>query len=324
MRLTIACAAYDRTQPLIDGRVKVQGCEARVLVLDHEDMFVRALVHAEFDATELSFGRFALNVARGSSPYVALPVFLSRVFRHSAIYVRGDRGIVHPVDLRGRLIGVRDYSNTASVVARGMLEDEYGVRASQMRWLVGDVDHPERAHIQPPDLADGFDVRVAEDGALLSDLLAQGAIDGLVDFQPPRSFVTGAPHVVRLFPDYEQAERAYFAHTGIFPIMHVLVVRRTIAEREPEVVKRLYRAFCDARDVALRDLWSPAAPKISLPWISEEYRRTVALMGPDFWPYGIAASRPAIECVPRYLAAQGLTARPPRVEELFAGCLLDT
>jgi len=323
MRLTIACADYDRTRPLIAGRVKVEGCNADVLCLDHEEMFTRALTSAEFDASELSFGRFALNVARGTTPYIGLPVFLSRAFRHSAIYIRNDRRIAVPTDLRGKTIGVRDYSNTASVVARGMIEDEYGVRASEIRWIVGDVDHAERAEIRLPPMADGFDVRVAGTGRLLSDMLASGELDGLIDFQPPRCYLEDS-QIARLFPDHERDERAYFARTRIFPIMHLVVLRRDLAERDPALAMNLYRAFDEARRTAMGDLWSPAALKISLPWISEEYRRTVELMGDDFWSYGVSANRSAIECIPRYIHSQGLATRRLAIEELFDASALAT
>ena len=324
MRLTIAVADYDRTRPIIDGRVRIGGCDATVDCLGHEEMFVRALTSAEFDATELSYSRFALNIARATTPYIGIPVFLSRAFRHSAIYIRNDRGINEPLDLRGKTVGVRDYSNTASLVARGMLEDSYGVRSSDMRWIVGDVDHPERATISLPELAEGFDVRTAPRGRLLSDMLAEGELDGLIDFQPPRCFVEGSSVVGRLFPDHERAERDYFLRSSIFPIMHVLVLRRQIAEGAPWVAESLYRAFAQAKEIATADLWSPGALKISLPWISEEYQRTVDLMGSDYWPYGVSANRAALESIPRYLHAQGLTARRLTVGELFARSVMAT
>ena len=324
MRLTVACADYDRTRPIIDGRVPIEGCDTSIHCLDHEDMFVRALTSAEFDVTELSFSRFALNTARGTTPYIGLPVFLSRIFRHSAVYIRTDRGIREPGDLRGKSIGVRDYANTASLVARGILEDDYGLSAREVRWIVGDIDHAERDEIRLPELAPGFDVHVAPAGRLLSEMLADGEIDGLIDFQPPRCFVEGNAAVGRLFPDHQSAERDYFGRSGIFPIMHVLVLRREIAEREGWVAESLYRAFAKAKDMAVADLWSPGALKISLPWVSEEYRRTVDLMGGDFWPYGIAANRTAIESIARYIHSQGLAPRRLGIEELFAQSVLTT
>ncbi len=284
-------------------------------------MFARAFTSADFDVTELSFSRYIANTARGTSPYIGIPVFTSRVFRHSAIYIRTDRGIARPEDLRGRRAGVREYANTASLVARGMLEDEYGVRAGDLHWRVGDVDHAERENITVPELPSGFDVQVVGAGSLLSDMLAAGELDLLVDYQPPRCFSENQA-IARLFPDHEAAERDYFARTGIFPIMHLIGIRRSIVEREPWVAVSLLRAFTEAKDAAIADLWSPGALKISLPWVSEEFARTRHLMGADFWPYGIAANRAAIESLTRYAHAQGLTRRRVAIEELFAGPVL--
>lgn len=324
LKLTIACSGYDRTRALLGGAIGIAGVAAEMACLEAEDMFVRAFTIAEFDVTELSFSRLVLNLAAGRSAYIGLPVFPSRVFRHSAIYIRTDRGISVPGDLKGRTLGVRNYANTASLVARGMLEDEYGVSARDIAWRVGDVDHAERARIDLPDLSAGFDVRAVAPGRLLSDMLAAGEIDGLIDYQPPRCFVDGRADVARLFPDHAAAERAYFKRTGIFPIMHVIGIRRTIVEREGWVAASLYKAFSAAKAVAVADLWSPGALKISLPWVSEEYTRTVDLMGPDFWPYGVAANRAAIESIARYCHAQGLAARRLALEEIFAAPVLAT
>jgi 4,5-dihydroxyphthalate decarboxylase len=281
-------------------------------------MFARAFTSADFDVTELSFSRHIANAARGTSPYVGIPVFTSRVFRHSAIYIRTDRGITKPEDLRRRGAGVREYANTASLVARGMLEDEYGVRAHDLQWRVGDVDHSERAHIKVPTLPDEFDVQVAGEGRLLSEILVAGELDLLVDYQPPRCFNDNHPLIARLFPDHEAAERDYFARTGMFPIMHLIEIRRGIVEREPWVAASLLQAFTEAKDAAVADLWSPGALKISLPWVSEELTRTRDLMGGDFWPYGIEPNRAAIESLTRYAHAQGLTQRQLTIAELFA------
>jgi 4,5-dihydroxyphthalate decarboxylase len=322
--LTIACSDYDRTRALIDGRIRVEGYDAAFTCLPHEDMFVRAFTTADFDVSELSFSRFVLNVARGSSGYIGIPVFLSRLFRHSAIYIRTDRDIRAPSDLKGRAIGVRDYANTASLVARGMLDDEDGVSARDIRWRVGDVDHVERKQIRLPELPPGFDVEAVPADCLLSDMLAGGEIDGLIDYQPPRCFMEHHAQVGRLFPDHVSAEREYFRRTGIFPIMHVVGIKRGVAAADAKLAPALYRAFCAAKTAAVADLWSPGALKISLPWLSEEYRRTVELMGDDFWPYGIASNRPAIESILRYAHRQGLTTRQLRIEDVFSDTLLAT
>jgi 4,5-dihydroxyphthalate decarboxylase len=314
---TVAFSPADRTRPLIDGRVRIDGYATEILALDHEDMFVRALTKAEFDAVELSYCRYTIDVAKGVSAYTALPVFPSRMFRHSAIYIRNDRGIASPADLRGKVFGVRNYANTASLVARGMLEDEYGVKAHEMIWRVGDIDHKERSRIDVPPLPARYDVRAVADGKLLSDMLVAGEIDGLFDYQPPRCFVEKYPQIARLFPDYPTMERDYFKRTGIFPIMHVLAVKRTLAEDKPDFVRALYEAFVEAKRLAIVDLYSPGALAITLPWVTEAYADTVALMGNNFWPYGIEDNRAAISAVPRYVHAQGLATRELTSDELF-------
>jgi 4,5-dihydroxyphthalate decarboxylase len=322
LSLSLVCANYDRTRPILDGRVKIDGVSPVLDCLDHEDMFVRALTTAEFDVTELSFGRHVRSVALGQAAYVGIPVFLSRTFRHSAIYVRPDRGIGRPDDLRGRRFGVREYGNTATLTARGLLADEHGVGAHEIAWVMGDVDHRERDRVQLPALADGIALAAAP--RLLSDMLADGEIDGLIDYQPPRCFVAGHPQVRRLFPDHQRVEHDYYRRTGLFPIMHLLGLRRSLAEANPWLPNALFDAFTEAKRIAMADLYAPGAPKITLPWITEEYQRTVALMGHDFWPYGIAANRTAIAAMCRYVQAQGLVLRAPAIETLFAFSLLQT
>jgi 4,5-dihydroxyphthalate decarboxylase len=314
---TLAFSPSDRTRPLIDGRVRIESYPTDVFALDHEDMFVRALTKAEFDAVELSYCRYTIDVAKGMSVYTALPVFPSRMFRHSAIYIRADRDIASPADLRGKVFGVRNYANTASLVARGMLEDEYGVKAHEMIWRVGDIDRRERTRIDVPPLPAHYDVRPVTDGRLLSDMLAAGEIDGLFDYQPPRCFIENHPQIARLFPDYLTMERDYFRRTGIFPIMHVLAIKRKLAEEHPDFVRVLYDAFVEAKRLAIADLYSPGALAITLPWVTEAYADTVALMGNDFWPYGIEGNRAAISAVPRYVHAQGLATRQMTSDELF-------
>jgi 4,5-dihydroxyphthalate decarboxylase len=198
-----------------------------------------------------------------------------------------------------------------------MLEDEYGVKAQEMIWRVGDIDHKERSRIDVPPLPARYDVRAVADGKLLSDMLVAGEIDGLFDYQPPRCFVEKHPQIARLFPDYPTMERDYFKRTGIFPIMHVLAVKRTLAEDKPDFVRALYEAFVEAKRLAIADLYSPGALAITLPWVTEAYVDTVALMGNDFWPYGIENNRAAISAVPRYVHAQGLATRQLASEELF-------
>jgi 4,5-dihydroxyphthalate decarboxylase len=287
-------------------------------------MFVRALTTAEFDVTEMSFARFILNTALGTTPYIGIPIFPSRTFRHSAIYIRTDRGINKPADLRGRTIGVREYANTASLVARGMLFDEYGLDPRSVHWRVGDVDHIERVNIKIPSLPAEFDVKAVPSGNLLNSMLKSGEIDALIDFQPPACFVESAPCIGRLFPDYFSAERDYFTRMRIFPIMHLMVIRKTIASQHPALALNILRAFDTAKAISISDLNVPGAPKISLPWVSEYYADAIARMGEDFWPYGLKPNVETLQTFLRYHHEQGLSKRLVKPEELFAPETLET
>jgi 4,5-dihydroxyphthalate decarboxylase len=316
LKLTVTCGDFDRTRRLMDGRVQIEGVDVEIVAGASEAMFSRAFADAPYDVSELSFSNFMYHTRKGSCAYVGLPVFPSRAFRHSTIYVRTDR--VHgPADLKGKRVGVREYSNTASLVARGMLQDDHGVLATDISWVVGDIDRPERPTITVPSLPSGFDVQPAAGHRLLSDMLVSGDLDAIVAYDPPRCFLEGVPGVARLFTDHVAAERSYFAKTGIFPIMHLMGLRGSIAEREPWVAESLYRAFNEAKNLALADLAMTSILPVSLPWCREEFVGTRELMGPDFWPYGIAHNRATIESLTRYSHAQGITNPRLTIEELF-------
>jgi 4,5-dihydroxyphthalate decarboxylase len=316
LKLTVICGDFDRTRRLMDGRVGIEGVDAEIVAGASEAMFSRAFADAPYDVSELSFSNFMYHTRKGSCAYVGLPIFPSRAFRHSTIYVRTDR-VQSPADLQGKRVGVREYSNTASLVARGVLQDDHGVLATDISWIVGDIDQPERAEIIVPPLPARFDVQPVAGRRLLSDMLASGDLDAIVAYDPPRCFLEKAPGVARLFPDHVAAERGYFAKTGIFPIMHLMGLRRTIADREPWVADSLYRAFNEAKSLALADLALTSILPVSLPWCREEFVATRDLMGADFWPYGIAPNRAAIESLTRYSHAQGITDPRLTVEELF-------
>lgn len=317
IRLSLVCSACDRTQRIIDGRIRIAGTETTVAALPAEEMFARAFDHAEFDVTELSFSNFIRLTARDACAYIGIPVFPSRTFRHAAIYIRTDRGIADPTHLRGRTVGVREYSNTATLVAKGLLADDFGVDARDIRWRVGDIDAVERATIPVPALASGFDVSAVDEGQLLSDMLRDGEIDALISYHPPACFGAPGVPVARLFPDYAAAEADYFRRTRIFPIMHLMAIRRDIARRYPSLPRAIFDAFVAAKDAAFDDLAAMQSVKVALPWAHAEFARTRAIMGDDYWPYGIAANAPAIESLLRYANAQGLVAQPPTIAEMF-------
>ncbi len=316
--ITIAAGDYDRTRPIRDKRVTVDGCDVTYLTLDPEELFFRAIRHQEFDVCELSFSSYMMQKQRGVGGYTAIPVFLSRAFRHSGIYIRTDRGIDTPADLRGRTVGVPEYQMTAAVWQRGMLHDEYNVAPGDLRWRSGGMEQPgrvERAPLAPPD---GVDIAPIPDDKTLSGMLADGELDAVMSPRAPSCFAAGAPDIGRLFPDYRAAEQAYFSKTGLHPIMHLVAVRESLAERYPWLCATLYKAFREAKDLAIADLEKIGALAVSLPWVGAELEATRALLGDDIWPYGVAENTSEIEALIRYSHSQGLTARRLSMDELFA------
>jgi 4,5-dihydroxyphthalate decarboxylase len=307
---------YDRTLPLLDGRVAIDRCSARYTIHAPEDAFARAFTTAEFDISELSFSNHMTALSRGNAAYHALPIFLSRAFRHSTIYVRTDRGIKAPADLAGRTIGLQEYDMTAAVVVRGLLRDEYGLQSADMRWVVGDVETVQRATLPIPRLA-AIDIRPAPSGRTLDGLLAEGALDGLIALNPPPSVRRGNPGVARLFPDWRRVEQDYFRRTGFFPIMHVVGIRRTMADEHPWLAAAVYRAFTRAKELAIAELAVLQAAKVTLPWVAAELHATRAVMGDDFWPYGVAVNREALERLIGYHFAEGLSSRKLDIGEIF-------
>jgi 4,5-dihydroxyphthalate decarboxylase len=314
MKLTGALGDFDRTRALLDGRVRVAGFDVEWQSGALEAIFARAFDNAELDITELSFSNFLIATANGGCPYAALPVFPTRCFRHHALFIRGDRGIRAPADLEGKRIGLREYTNTASLVLRGILAGYYGVKLERIRWVVGDVDKRERTTIRIPGLPAPYQV-VAETKGLLSDLLETGELDGLIAYAPPRCL--GRNGVTRLFERWWEEEARYFRDTGVFPIMHVVVVRRSLVERHPELPRALFEAFCEAKRMALRELEIESAPRTMLPWAPAHLLETRRMLGDDFWSYGLSANRRTIETQIGFSRQQHLIARDVPVEELF-------
>jgi 4,5-dihydroxyphthalate decarboxylase len=316
LTLTLACTESDRTRALLDGRVTVPGVDFTVLPGEPEDIFRRALRDRAFEVTELSMASHIVTTARGDSPYVGVPVFLSRAFRHSAIYIRTDRGIHGAADLAGRTIGLPEYQQTAALWVRGILREHYGVDTRGIAWRTGG----ERVAITLPE---GFDVRpLGED---LPAALAAGRLDALIAPRPPACFVArsaraeesrSAP-VDRLFPDYRAEEIAWHRASGFFPIMHCLAVRRDVAERHPWLPLELFRAFARARELSLAELQLVNVLRVSLPWIAAAYEEQAALLGGDPWPYGFARNREEVAAMIRYAVADGLVAQPIPPEALF-------
>ena len=298
------------------GLIGIDGVDAEFVTAPLEEIFARAFDEQAYDVTELSFSNYLYLTSTGDCPYVGLPVFPSRAFRHSSIYIRTDRGIRGPRDLAGRRVGVREYSMTAALVARGVLEDDFGLNPADIRWRYGpayDGDSAPIVRMKPP----GVELEPLESGLNLSDALRDGALDALVAYKPPPAFVDGEAHVGRLFVDYAAVEADYARRTGIFPIMHLLGIRREIAERDPGLCVGLCTAFEASRRYAVARTDESQAPFTSLPWAPDEAERSRRILGRDFWSYGLGANRPALEALCRYSHGQGIAVRPVTPDELF-------
>jgi 4,5-dihydroxyphthalate decarboxylase len=321
-RLKIAVDMNDRTLPLAAGIVGFDGFEADFETAPLETIFARAFDEAPYDVTELSASNYLYLTATEGCPYIGLPVFPSRSFRHSAIYIRTDRDIASPRDLIGRTVGVREYSMTAALVARGMLEDEYGVRSQDVRWLYGRADGKDSqpiARMQPA----GVSLEPISPDETLSDMLADGRIDAMVAYKPPPAFLEGVPNVARLFVDYPALERDYARRTGIFPIMHLIGIRRDLAQSRPELIPAICDGFERARRYSLDKLSQAQALSTMLPWGVAELDKTQAILGADHWRYGVADNRAALAALCRYSHAQGIAPREIDIAELFAPKALD-
>jgi len=305
MRLTLACGRYDRTQALIDDRVRIEGVEElNYLALRPGETFWRMLNHEEFDASEMSLSSYSILRSEGDTRFIAIPVFPSRVFRQNALYVHAESSIREPRDLKGKRIGVGDYQMTAAVWTRGFLQHEYGVQPRELEWIVG---RPIRAITQPRDVR----VQVMSGERSLEEMLERGEIDALMSVMIPAAL---GKSVKRLFPNFREVELAYYRKTKIFPIMHTLVLRKALYDANPWLAVSLYRAFTRARDLAQRHMYDTDALTVSLPWVIDEIERSREIA----WDYSIEGSQPTLEALVQYLDEQQLTRRRVDVAELFA------
>jgi 4,5-dihydroxyphthalate decarboxylase len=315
--ITIACAEYDRTRAIKDGRVPVDGCEVTYLPLAPEELFFRAFRYNDFDVAELSFNSYLMATSRNACAYVAIPAFVSRHFRHSAIYVRTDRELRGPADLKGKLVGLPEYQQTANVWMRGIFKEEYGVDPSDIHWRTGGQEEPGRDERTPLKLDRNIDLQPIPAGKTLSRMLTEGELDAVFSARELSCFVNRAPHVGLMFPNYREAEMAYYERSGIFPIMHLVGVRKSLAERYPWLPATVYKAFCQAKKIAIAEMQEMSATKVTLPWPEVGVEDAVRLMGEDFWRYGIAENAKDIETLARYSFEQGLAMRTLSAEETF-------
>jgi 4,5-dihydroxyphthalate decarboxylase len=323
LELSLGCCDYDRTRAIFDGRVQVDGCDIAATPVEPEEAFHRAFKYQEFDISELSLSSYTLQVSRGENPYVAIPAFVSRLFRHSGIYIRTDRGIQRPEDLKGKTIGLPEYQITANVWIRGILQDEHGVKTTDIHWRSGGIEEPGREERTKLKLPSHIDLKPIPHDKTLSGMLESGELDGMIGARAPSCFDRGAPNVGRLFPDFRKVEQDYFRRTRIFPIMHIIGIRKSILEKHPWLAVNLMKAFLKAKELAWYELGQIGHLFTSLPWGVAEFADTRALMGEDYWSYGLEPNRHVLEPFTRYHHEQGLSARKVSPDELFAPAACD-
>lgn len=316
--LSFGCWNYDRTRALMDGSVQPDGIALNYLDMPVEETFFRMLRHQEFDLAELSLSSYTVSLHKPTKPFVALPVFPSRFFRHSCIYVNARSGIRTPQDLIGKRVGNPEYQMTAPVWIRGILSDHYGVPVDSVSYWTGGEEEPGRIEKVALDLPANIRVQPIAPDKTLSQMLYDGEIDALYTARMPSSFHKGDGRVVRLFENYEQVERDYYRETGIFPIMHTVAMRREVYEANRWIAQSLYKAFVESQRRCYEDLYETAALKAMLPWLTAHVEQVRREMGADWWPYGFEKNEATLKTFLRYHHEQGLSKRLLEPRELFA------
>jgi 4,5-dihydroxyphthalate decarboxylase len=318
LKLTLACWDYDRTRPLMDGRVRPDGIDLDIQVLRPRQAFQRMLDRQEFQVSELSLASYTALKGRGACRFVAIPVALSKIFRHSCIYVRTGAGIDKPEDLKGKRVGTSQWSSTGLVFMRGMLQHDHGVRAQDMHWFMGGLSSFVEPPLIPLDLPKEIRLDFLSGQQTLEAMFAVGELDALLSLYIPKLFLAGSPQIARLFPNYKQVEQDYYGRTRIFPIMHTVVLREDVYRAHPWAAASLYRAFRQARDLAVDGLYDTDALRVGLPWLIDHVEETWRVFGKDFWAYGLEPNRPTFAAIGRYVHEQGLSPRIVGADELFA------
>jgi 4,5-dihydroxyphthalate decarboxylase len=315
--LTIACGDYDRTRAIKDGLIEIEGCDINYLALYPEEIFFRAFKYAEFDISEISFSSYIRTVAAGTSEYIGIPAFVSRLFRHSGIYVRVGSGIEKPEDLRGKRVGLPEYQITAVVWMRGMLQHEYGVKPSEIKWHSGGQEEAGRGERTPLKPIPGVDIKAIPDDKTLVAMLETGELDALFTARAPSSFLKHQPHIRRLFPKFRETERKYYEKTALFPIMHLIGIKKTLTDKHPWLATSVYKAFVEAKAIAIERLHDVNALLTTLPWLVAETEQTEDVMGRDFWRYGVNENAKEIDALTTYAFEQGLVDRKLTARDLF-------
>src|SRR4051812_28670768 len=318
LSLTFACWEYDRMRALADGTVRADGIDLNYLTLPVEETFFRMMRGREFDASEMSLSSYSASLHSPNPPFIAIPVFPSRFFRHSCIFVAEKSGIRRPEDLKGKRVGVPEYQMTAPVWIRGILSDEYGVKVTDYEHLSGGEEEPGRIDKLKIDLPPSIRVRPIGETQTLSQMIADGELDAMVTARAPSSFHKRPEAVKRLFPDYVPAEKDYYRRTKIFPIMHTVVIRRDVYEKYPWVAQSLYKTLGASKERAMDMYRQTAALPAMVPWLVAHIEEAQREMGNDWWPYGLEPNRHVLDTFLRYHHEQGLSKQRRKPEELFA------
>lgn len=317
LNLSVAVGNYDRMRPLVDGEVQIDGVNPVFMLQEPEEMFFRAFRHADYDITELSMSSYVVKTAKNDCAYIGVPVFPSRAFRHTSVYIRTDRGIETPADLKGKRIGVPEYQLTANVWVRLFLDEDYGLKPAQLSWYRGGYEEVGRVEKINLNLTDGVKVTNIPEHETLSHMLAAGELDAVIGPRAPSCFTNGHPQVGYLFKNPQQEAQAWYQRTGMFPIMHLLGIRKSLVEQHPWLPFSVYKAFEQSKQIALTRLTDTSATKVTLPFVEEQLHAARQLMGHDFWSYGFEPNRHTLE---RFLIqhhAEGLSSRLVKPEELF-------
>jgi len=318
IRLTAALSDYDHVRDFTSGVVRAQGITLVPLTIRPHEIFFRFMTNHEWEVSEMSFGGYCSMVAEGDRSAIAIPVFPSRIFRHSSIFVRADGRVKKPEDLAGKRIGVPEWGMTAVIYIRGWVMHQLGIPLQKIEWFQGGLNEPGRTEKIVPVLPPGTKLTTVADRSL-SDMLLAGDIDAIFAASPPDPFRDGDKRVVRLFPDYRPVEEAYFRTTGIYPIMHTIVIRRETYERDKWVALSLFHAFDAAKKRCVERIMRPGS-SVPVPWLFEEARRAAALIFPtgDYWPYGVEPNRTTLDAFLLYCHEQGVCKRRLTAEDLFA------
>ena len=322
LRISFAVGQYDRTRALLEGKVKTEGIDLNCIPIEGggTEVNFRMLKYGEFDASEMSMGSYVLSLFSKDPPFVAIPVFPFRTFRHSYIFVNAKSGIRAPKDLLSKQVGIPRYQESACTWIRGILSEHYGVPVTSVKYVQGGLEDPGRWEGLPLKLPRGIRLEAAGESKRLSDMLDTGEIDALYSARVPSSFTRGSTNVKRLFPDYVSEEKRYYRKTGVFPIMHTVVIRKEVYERNRWVARSLYKALAESKEVAYSQFYAPRGSlgtKFMLPWITDHLEEVRKLMGWDFYPYGIEPNRKTLKAFLRYCHEQGLAERLLKPEDVF-------